>query len=100
MVRARFVRSRNAVELTFLLDRPDATSVEVAVDLLGWTALSMRRYPRATGPWRITVRAPAADEAQFRYAIDGDDWVDDPDADEHRPNSFGTTNSVVRLPTG
>ncbi|HSL58551.1 MAG TPA: hypothetical protein VK866_11965 [Acidimicrobiales bacterium] len=98
MVRTRFVHSRNEVELTFLLDRPDVARAEVLVDLLGWAAVPLRRYPRGQGPWRATVRVPAAAEVQFRYAVGPDQWVDDPDADEHRPNPFGSTNDVVRLP--
>lgn len=99
MIHVRPLRSAPEVELTFVLDRPDVASAAVAVDVRGWTPAPMRRHPRGQGPWRLTLRVPSGDEVQFRYVLDGT-WVDDPDADELRPNDAGSTNSVVRLRRG
>ena len=90
-------RSLDAVEVSFALDRPDAHEVAVAVGSRGWCQIPMRRYPRDTGPFTITLRLPAGRPVEYRYLVDGHHWVDDPSADAHLPNGLGGTNSVIDL---
>ena len=98
MVRIRPIPAADAVEATFLLDDPAAEAAAVAVDLLGWRLVPMRRYPPHSGPLRLTIRLPLADEIQFRYLVDATNWSNDPDADR-QPNGLGGENSVVRVDT-
>ena len=36
-------------------------------------------------------------EYQYKFVINGETWVDDPEADKYVGNEFGGTNSVVIL---
>jgi 1,4-alpha-glucan branching enzyme len=96
MVRIRPIPSADALEVTFVLDAPEAERAAVAIDSLGWSRVPMRRYPPGTGPLRLTIRLPHAPEVQFRYLVDDTTWRNDTEADT-RPNAFGEENSVVTV---
>ncbi|MGY6502577.1 MAG: isoamylase early set domain-containing protein [Acidimicrobiales bacterium] len=94
----RSITSTDSVEVTFALDRPDATEVAVALADRDWAELPMRRYPTGSGPWYLTLRCPPGTTVEYRYLVDGTEWVNDPAAHDERPNGMGGTNSVVVTP--
>lgn len=47
--------------------------------------------------WSVTLKLEAGREHQFRYLIDGKEWLNDWYADEYVPNAFGSENSVIIL---
>jgi 1,4-alpha-glucan branching enzyme len=47
------------------------------------------------GSWRTTVDLATDGEYQFRYLIDGRQWLNDPEADGYTPNPYGDQNSIV-----
>jgi len=57
------------------------------------TSQAMRR--QKDGSWRITVDLEPGREYQFRYLVDGQRWLNDPQADNYVPNPYGDQNSVV-----
>ena len=92
--------ANDKVEVVFELDRPDARRVLLYCDVQDWEPIEMqrslmRRARRGRGPFRARVMLPPDEQAEFRYLVDGDVWVDDQHADGYRPNPFGSLNSVV-----
>lgn len=47
--------------------------------------------------WSVTLKLEAGREYQFRYLIDGKEWLNDWYADKYVPNAFGSENSVIIL---
>ena len=43
------------------------------------------------------VSLPKNSEHQFRYRLDGTEWIDDPQADALVHNEFGGTNSFIQI---
>ncbi len=94
MFTKRFFKTKDEVEVTFQVDRPDAERVEWAAEVTGWDPIPMKRSKGSTGPFRLKVRLPKDDAVQFRYRFDGR-WENDEAADAYWPNEHGTDNSVV-----
>ncbi len=95
MLSKKFFKTKDEVEVTFEVDRPDLDSVEWACDAHGWELVPMKRADRGKGPYRIKVRLPKDAEIQFRYRFDGHAWENDEAADAYWPNDQGSDNSVV-----
>ncbi|HYN88227.1 MAG TPA: isoamylase early set domain-containing protein [Ardenticatenaceae bacterium] len=84
------------VEVTFEL--PDsfwADEISVVGDFNGWDQRANPMHHRRDGGWTLTLALGADQEYEFRYLIDGRDWMNDAEADGYRPNQYGTDNSVV-----
>jgi hypothetical protein len=91
--------ANDKVEVVLELDRPDAYRVLLYCDAHDWEPIEMQRplMRRAgrRGPFRARVLLPPDEQAEFRYLVDDNVWVDDPQADGYSPNPFGSLNSVV-----
>lgn len=49
--------------------------------------------------WHITLSLKPGRSYRFRYLIDGEEWVNDPDADKYSTASDGKPCSVVVIPS-
>lgn len=47
------------------------------------------------GDWKYTLELERGREYQFRYLINGEQWLNDPNAAKYVPNPFGSENFVV-----
>ena len=94
MIIKRPGRRSDAVRVKFsVLDR-DAKTVHLAGDFTGWRPdRAMRR--RRDGTWELTLDLAADRAYEFRYVIDGHQWINDPSADQYIANPFGGENSAV-----
>lgn len=95
MLKKRRFKKENAVKVTFVLSpEVKGDSVHLVGEFNDWqTSHAMRR--QKDGNWRITVDLEPGREYQFRYLVDGQRWLNDPDADKYVPNPYGDENSVV-----
>ena len=93
MLKKRFFKTKAECEVTFELERRGAGQVELVCSVGGWKPVTMRRVK--SGLFRATMRVPVDSRVEFRYRVDGQEWVDDPEADGYVANRFGTTNSVL-----
>ena len=50
---------------------------------------------RKDGTWSLTVRLPRDQQFQFRYLVNGKEWLTDEESDGLLPNEFGTTNALL-----
>ena len=94
MLEKRFFKTKNEVEVTFQVDRPDVESVAWLAETNGWDPIPMKRTAKGKGPFKLKVRLPKDTAVQFRYLFDGH-WENDEAADAYWPNEHGTDNSVV-----
>lgn len=94
MLRKRFFKTKDEVEVTFQVDA-DGESAALVTDRHDWQPQPMARTARGKGPFRIKLRFPKDDAVQFRYLLDGSRWENDEAADAYWPNSLGSDNSVL-----
>ena len=92
MLTKRFFKTKDEVEVTFEVDRPELVTVDWLSEMNGWDPVPMKR--RGKGPFRLKVRLPKDTAIQFRYLFDGH-WENDEAADAYWPNEHGSDNSVV-----
>lgn len=60
-----------------------------------WNEASHPMQHNEDGSWTLTLELEPGREYQFRYC-GGGVWHNDPAADAHMPNPYGSENSVVR----
>lgn len=95
MLAKRFFKTKNEVEVTFEVDRPDLKSVDLCADAFGWEPIALKRADRGKGPFRLKVRLPRDNTVQFRYIFNQVTWENDEAADDYWPNDRGSDNSIV-----
>ncbi len=60
-----------------------------------WDTKSLPMKKSKDGEFTISVDLDKGKEYQFKYVIDGRDWINDTDADRFVTNEFNGENSVV-----
>ena len=61
----------------------------------GWSPDATPMTRRKDGRFSATVTLQQGQSYRYRYLVDGEQWVDDPDPDAFVDNGFGTKDSVV-----
>jgi hypothetical protein len=49
------------------------------------------------GTFTCDVSLPKNAEYEFKYRVNGTEWLNEPEADTQKPNVFGGSNSVLVL---
>ncbi|HID64701.1 MAG TPA: glycoside hydrolase, partial [Anaerolineae bacterium] len=82
-------------KVTFVLPpEVEGDTIHLVGEFNNWqTSHAMRR--QKDGSWRITMDLEPGRAYQFRYLVDGQRWLNDPEADKYVPNPYGDENSVV-----
>ncbi len=88
-------KKKAAVNQTFSLTAPGASSVMLVGDFTHWqkNPISLRKGP--DGIWRVTVPLESG-EYHYRFLVDGE-WRDDPECTLRVPNPFGSQDAIVRV---
>lgn len=82
------------MKVTFALPAAAAReSARVVGEFNAWEGTRLER--QKDGTWKTTIALHPGREYQFRYLIDNERWMNDPDADRHVRNPYGEDNSVV-----
>lgn len=93
MLKKRFFKTKDEVEVTFEFSHVPAETVALAGEFNNWEPQAMKQLK--SGEFKTRVRLPLDGEFEFRYLIDGETWENDDAADAYRKNEHGTDNSVV-----
>ncbi len=86
----------SAVAVRFVFPAPKAKTVAIAGDFNKWRTDGSILKRRDGGIWTIEIPLSPGIH-QYMFIVDGEAWVPDPDAREHRDDGFGYRNSVVRV---
>ena len=89
MISKRFFKTKNEVEITFEVEASqDSTSVALVADFLDWQPQPMKRVAKSN-IYKFKTRLPKDGVFQFRYLLNEQQWVNDPDADGYAAWSSG-----------
>ena len=95
MLKKRRFKKENTVRVTFALP---AEVVREGAYVLGdfndWQPAHALKEQK-DGSWRVTIPLEPDQAYEFRYFVDGREWVNDSDADRFERNPFGEENSVL-----
>jgi hypothetical protein len=94
----RLLRPARVVTVRLMLAAPGAASVSVVGDWNGWDPERNRlRDPDGDGVWEIRLRLRRGQEARYQFLVDGERWLDDPQAPLRVEDGFGGTSSVLQI---
>ena len=93
MLKKRFFKTKQEVEIAFEIDPDNAESVELVCEANGWEPVAMKKGK--SGGFKTKMRMPREQQIQFRYLVNGESWVNDETADDYRINQFGGRNGVI-----
>jgi hypothetical protein len=95
MLQKRQYKKNNVTKVTFALPvEVEGDTIHLMGEFNDWqTSHALRRHKK--GNWRVTVDLEPGSEYQFRYLVDEQRWLNDPEADAYSPNPYGEENSVV-----
>ncbi|WP_194435795.1 isoamylase early set domain-containing protein [Vibrio fluminensis] len=95
MINKRFFKTKDEVEVTFELPQDQAGSrVELVADFLDWQPMQMKKVAK-TKSFKFKTRLPKDKQFEFRYLVDNERWINDPSADQYKPNVFGEDNCLI-----
>ncbi|HSU56801.1 MAG TPA: isoamylase early set domain-containing protein [Candidatus Dormibacteraeota bacterium] len=85
--------NQKTVELNF--EMPQARSVAIAGTFNNWDAKKNQLQKDGNG-WKATLTL-APGRYEYRFVIDGAQWLSDPKARESTRNIYGSTNSILEV---
>ncbi len=91
MLTKKYFKTKDEYEVTFTY-AGDADSVAVVTEANGWEPIPMKKGKNG---FTAKVRMPANGQYQFRYFVNGAEWVNDDAADAYVANEHGTQNGVI-----
>ncbi|WP_333701882.1 isoamylase early set domain-containing protein [Vibrio hepatarius] len=95
MINKRYFKTKDEVEVTFELPATEvAESAVLFADFLDWQPTEMKKVAK-TKSYKFKTRLPKDAQFEFRYLVDNDKWINDPQADQYKPNGFGEDNCLV-----
>jgi 1,4-alpha-glucan branching enzyme len=95
-----YSKTKPKCKVTFSLDKNDVKSAKhvcVAGDFNNWDVESTPMKKVKDGEYSASVELANGNEYQFKYVLDGKEWINEPEADKFVPNAFQSKNSVVIL---
>lgn len=100
-LRKQYLKSKDVCKVTFNLSKDDSNSADTANlvgDFNNWdtSATPMKKYKN--GNFTVTLDLVPKKDYQFRYLLNGQEWVNDQEADKYvAVPDLGSENSVVAL---
>jgi 1,4-alpha-glucan branching enzyme len=100
-LRKQYLKNGEVCKVTFKLSKDESNSAETANivgDFNNWdtSAAPMKRFKN--GNFTITLDLKPKTEYQFRYLLNGQEWINDQNADRYAVvPDLGTENSVAVL---
>ncbi|MBZ0301190.1 MAG: isoamylase early set domain-containing protein [Anaerolineae bacterium] len=96
MIKKQYLKSRPVCKVTFSLS-PDkgADKADVVGDFTDWQPSPMEQLKN--GSFKVVLELPQGNEYQFRYLLNGSEWINETEADHFVPNPYSGENSVVTI---
>ena len=83
-------------KVSFTLTDPRAHAVTVAGSFNAWSKTLNPMKPGAKGVWSSTISLKPG-RYEYRFVVNGTQWMDDPHAKERCSNNEGGQNCVVQV---
>ncbi len=81
----------------FLFYDERAQQVSVIADFNGWDPEKAIMQTTTKGRWSLTLPTPPPGLHHYKFLIDNDRWVDDPENSDKEPDGYGGFNAVLRV---
>jgi len=89
-------KTKDYCKVKFTIKEQDAETAEILGLNNDWDN-PVKMTKKKDGTFSAEVSLPKNSQHEFKYRLNGTEWINEPEADEERPNSFGSNNSVLIL---
>jgi len=97
-VRKQYLKTKPLCKVTFSMSKEKFNQAE-DIKLIGefnqWDIGCQPMKKQKNGKFSQTVDLEPGKEYQYRLLINGNEWLNDPEAEKYVPNEFASENSVV-----
>lgn len=96
MLKKEANKEKGVTKVTFTLPAEvEGEVVYVVGDFNEWQKTHPMKQQK-DGSWKLAVELETECDCQFRYLVDDEQWLNEPEADSYAPNPYGEENSVVK----
>ena len=100
-IKKQFLKSKPVCKVGFKLAKDqamNAAKVNLVGDFNNWNETSDELKPMKDGSFSLTLELESGREYQFRYLVDGSNWINDEEADRFENSGLGDSqNGVISL---
>jgi 1,4-alpha-glucan branching enzyme len=99
-IKKQFLKSKPVCKVSFKVSKElanGASKVNVAGDFNNWNETSDELNALKDGSFSLSFDLETGRNYQFRYILDGTNWINDESADTYQNGGFGSQNSVIIL---
>lgn len=97
-IKKQYLKSKPVCKVTFKVGKEEAQGagkVSVLGDFNQWNDNEGEMKAMKDGSFSVTLELEAGKEYQFRYLADGNNWLNEAEADKHVPSGFGDAQNAV-----
>ena len=95
----KYLKSKPVCKVTFSMPKKafeSSKKVHIVGDFNDWQTDATPMKKLKNGDYKAIIDLPSGNEYQYRYLADGQQWINDWDADNYVPSPFaGEDNSVI-----
>lgn len=96
MVQKTYYKTKDYCKVKFTFNVENAETVEILGLNSDWEN-SVIMSKKKDGSFTADVSLPKNSEHQFKYRVNENEWLNEPEADKEVANEFGGINSVIVL---
>ncbi|RWX51534.1 Glycogen recognition site of AMP-activated protein kinase [Candidatus Electrothrix marina] len=98
MLVKHYTKTKKKCRVTFKYpNQENAGSAMLAGEFNSWSTTDTPMKKLKDGSFSVTISLKAGCSYTFRYVLNDNIWVNDPEADEYAVNEYGESNSVLIL---
>lgn len=94
MVQKTYYKTKDYCKVKFTFNVENAETVEILGLNSDWEN-SVIMSKKKDGSFTADVSLPKNSEHQFKYRVNDNEWLNEPEADKEVANEFGGINSVI-----
>ena len=96
MILKTYYKTKDYCKVKFSFKPDNAETVQILGLNSDWQK-SVSMSKKKDGSFAVEVTLPKPSKHQFKYLVNEDQWLNEPEADLQEPNEFGGSNSVLVL---
>lgn len=98
MLKKNYTKTEKSCRVTFKYPNEElAESAVISGDFNDWSTEAAPMKKLKNGSFSVTLTLRSNSSYSFRYVLDANVWVNDPEADSYATNDYGEKNSVVTV---
>lgn len=96
MIQKTYLKTKDYCKVKFTVTPENAETVEILGLHNDWENPVVMNKKKG-GCFTYDASLPKNSQHEFRYRVNRTEWMNEPEADDQKPNEFGTSNSVLTV---